>query len=175
MNPKDKITITFDYLFGKGIAKALPLDELEVASSKRTGRIRTISKDGQVIASFRSDGGIALTILGAQILSRQPAFAPNCVVVDRNVTEPIASGKSVFSKHVIQCGDRIRPGSEVVVLNEDGKAIAVGKAIISSKMIRSFRVGVAVKVREGISHLGPRHYHNVNVQSDCSSEMINTS
>jgi len=150
LNPKEKIAMTFDYLFGKGVSTVLPLDRLEVSYSKRTGKIKTVNLDGRLLATFRSDGGVALTINGAEMLIRHPAFIQNCIVVERGVDELIASGRSVFAKHVTRCGDRIRPGAEVAVLDEDGRVIAVGKAILSAKMMRSFKVGVAVKVREGV-------------------------
>lgn len=150
MDPKDKIVMTLDYLFGKGVSTSLPIDKLEVTRSRRTGKIRTVTFNERVLATFRPDGGLALTIYGAEFLVKNPVFIQNCVVVERGVEEFIASGKSVFAKHVAQCGGRIRPGAEAVVLDEDGKVIAVGKAVLSARMMRSFKVGVAVKVREGV-------------------------
>ena len=149
MDPKDKIAMVFDYLFGKGTSSALPLDGLELTYSKRTGKIKTISLDGSLIATFRPDGGVALTVFGAELLLKNQDFRQNCVVISKAAAKFVAAGRSVFTKHVVSCGDRVRPGADVAVLDEEGKVVAVGKAVLSAKMMKSFKQGVAVKVREG--------------------------
>jgi predicted RNA-binding protein (TIGR00451 family) len=44
----------------------------------------------------------------------------------------------------------IRPCEEVVVLNEKGAVVAVGRAVLSGKEMRAFKRGVAVRVRKGV-------------------------
>ena len=139
-----------DYLFGKGISQTIPIDRLNFTLSKRTGKVKSVSLDDKLIATFRSDGGIALTIHGAELLVKNPKFADNCVVVKDEAKDFISIGRSVFAKHVLSCGDRIKPKSEVVIVDTDGNVIAVGKALLSAKMMRNFKSGVAVKVRKGI-------------------------
>ncbi|MCP8308314.1 MAG: queuine tRNA-ribosyltransferase [archaeon] len=139
-----------DYLFGKGISQIIPIDRLNFTYSKRTGKIKSVLLDDKLIATFRSDGSIALTIHGAELLVKNPKFAENCVVVKDEAKDFIAMGRSVFAKHVLSCGDRIKPKSEVVIVDTDGNVIAVGKALLSAKMMRNFKSGVAVKVRKGI-------------------------
>ncbi|MGQ9719455.1 MAG: PUA domain-containing protein [Nitrososphaerales archaeon] len=153
MDPKEKLSMTMDYLFGRGTSSVIPTDRLSFAFSKRTGRMKSVLLDGKLLATLRSDGGIALTIHGAELLASHPRFFENCVVVRDEAREHIAMGRSAFAKHVVSCGDRIRPGSEVVVLDTNRKVIAVGKAILSARMMGSFKQGVAVKVREGIKNV----------------------
>ncbi|MGH9878017.1 MAG: PUA domain-containing protein, partial [Nitrososphaerales archaeon] len=93
---------------------------------------------------------LALTIFGAKLLLQSPKFKENCVTVNNDVSEFISNGKSVFCKHVVNCGNNVRVGSDVAVLDQDGNVIAVGKAVLSTKMIREFKRGVAVKVRESL-------------------------
>ncbi|MCP8321774.1 MAG: queuine tRNA-ribosyltransferase, partial [archaeon] len=118
--------------------------------SKRTGKIKSVLLDDKLIATFRSDGSIALTIHGAELLVKNPRFAENCVVVKDEARSFISIGRSVFAKHIVSCGDRIKPKSEVVVVDTNGNVLAVGKSLLSAKMMRSFKSGVAVKVRKGI-------------------------
>ncbi len=61
----------------------------------------------------------------------------------------ISGGRSVFAKHVIAADREIRPQEEVIVLNED-KVIAVGKAVLTGREMTAFKRGVAVRVRKGI-------------------------
>ncbi|MEM3078217.1 MAG: PUA domain-containing protein [Nitrososphaerales archaeon] len=150
MNPKEKFLIIIDYLFGKGISQIIPMDKLNFTFSKRTGKIKNVFLDDKLIAIFRPDGSIALTINGAELLVKHPKFAENCVAVKDDAKDFIAMGRSVFVKHVMSCGYRIKPKSEVVVVDANGNVIAVGKALLSAKMMKDFKSGVAVKVRKGI-------------------------
>ncbi|MCP8313756.1 MAG: queuine tRNA-ribosyltransferase [archaeon] len=150
MNPKEKFLMTIDYLFGKGTSQIIPIDRLNFTFSKRTGKIKSVSLDDKLMATFRPDGGIALTIHGAGLLLRNPKFTVNCVVVKDEVIDFISMGRSLFAKHIVSCGDRIKPKSEVVIVDTNGNVLAVGKALLSAKMMRNFKSGVAVKVRKGI-------------------------
>ncbi|MCS7116920.1 MAG: PUA domain-containing protein [Nitrososphaerota archaeon] len=150
MDYRVKVAMVVDYLFGKGVSKSLPLDKLEFVFSPRTKRLRNILLNGKLVATVRPDGGLALTIFGAELLSKSDKFIENCIVIKDDAVDYVSRGRSVFCKHVVKCGRRIRPGSEVVVLNNEGKVVAVGKAILSARMIKRFKDGVAVKVREGV-------------------------
>jgi len=144
-----KLVMLVDYLLGPRVSAALPRRGLRYEYSRRTKRLRRVYVAEQLFCTIRPDGSPALTLFGASVLARRPAFRPNCVVVQKGVEPFVAAGRSVFCKHVIACGDRIRPAAEVAVLDTHGHVIAVGRAVLSAKMIRVFKVGVAVKVRHG--------------------------
>ncbi len=150
MDVREKVRMTFDYLFGRGISSSLPLSELQLVFSKRTGKLRKICLEGELLATFRSDGGVALTVAGAKLLVTDPKMKSHCVVVDDSVKVFVMEGRSVFCKHVRSVGNMVRSKSEVVVLDSKGEILAVGKAVLSATMIRSFKIGVAVKIREGV-------------------------
>lgn len=154
MDSKEKFAMSLDYIFGKNVSKALPLENLEFTYSKKTGRIRTVTFNGKLIATMRSDGSIAPTVYGATLLLQQPEFQENCVVAQDGPDKFVAEGRSLFAKHVVKCGDRIKPEADVAILNVKGEVVAVGKAILSAKMMRSFKSGAAVKVREAIGKQG---------------------
>ena len=78
-------------------------------------------------------------------------FRENCITVTDDAATFVKAGKSVFAKHVIKCGNNIHPGSEVIVINTMNKVIAIGKAILSKKMIKDFKSGVALKIRNGVN------------------------
>jgi len=63
----------------------------------------------------------------------------------------VVKGKSVFAKHVVDADEEIRPQEEVIVTNERGEVLAVGKAILSGKEMKAFKKGVAVRVRRGVA------------------------
>ena len=73
----------------------------------------------------------------------------NCHEIDKDSTPFVADGRSVVCGHVTWCGRNIRIQSEVPVLYKN-KVIAVGKAILSSEMMKEQKIGVAVKVRDSL-------------------------
>ena len=154
MNPlpldsRYKIACHIDALFGTGVSKSLPLD-LQPEFSRRTGRIKNFGIEGHLAATLRTDGGLALTIYGAQyLLDRSPAFLENCVLPEQEAIPFITEGRSLFCKHVASCGSNVWPGSDVAVV--DGRTvIAVGVALLPGHLMKQYSRGVAVKVRDGL-------------------------
>lgn len=143
-----KLKHTLDALFGNGVSTHLP-KSIKITFSKKNGRIKHVYYNGSLLCTLRIDGGIVLTPFFAQILLRSKKFKENCLEVDKESKSFVEEGKSVFCKHVIWCGKNIRIASETVVLFDE-KVIAVGKAVLSSKMIPYMKSGVAVKVRESL-------------------------
>ncbi len=149
LDPRRRLAYTIDLLFDKGSSIALPLDRLEFTFSKRTGKVKHVMLNAVLLYTFRSDGGLALTVDGARILAKSDSFKEHCIAVSNDVARYVAEGRSVFCKHVVWHGSRIDVGSEVAVLNEDGDIIAVGRAVVPSSLLKHLKHGVAVKVREG--------------------------
>ncbi|MCS7097134.1 MAG: pseudouridine synthase [Candidatus Methanomethylicia archaeon] len=140
-----------DYQFGEGIGCILFPEEIEIEKSKRKGKIRHIKLYGKLIATLRaSDGQIALTIYGAKIIKEHTKPPKMRVIVTNEVSSFISEGRNVFAKHVKAADLEVRPGSEVIVVNENDELLAVGKAILSGEEMIMFKKGIAVKVRRGV-------------------------
>jgi predicted RNA-binding protein (TIGR00451 family) len=146
-----KIRSVADYQLGKGAGKALFPDKVNIVLSRNTGRIRHIYLDNDLLATLRpTDGMFSLTLAGAKRLMR--GVIPRLwVKVQKDVEPFIAQGKSVFAKHVVNADDEIRPQEEVIIIGEDKRVVAVGKAVLTGKEMKAFKHGVAVKVRRGAS------------------------
>ncbi len=143
-----KLQHSLDALFGKGVSKYLPKD-VEMTFSRKTGRIRTVSHKGKLLCTLRIDGGLAISPYFAQILLKSKTFRENCVEINKDAAPFVKEGRSVFCKHVVWCGKKVRISADTPVLFED-KVIAVGKAVLSCEMILDFDRGVAVKVRDSL-------------------------
>mgnify|MGYP000860517257 CR=1 FL=1 len=143
-----KLKHTIDTLFGPGVSKCLPKN-FEIKLSKKTGRIRSVYDKENLLLTPRSDGGLAITIHCAKLFLKSKKFQENCLHIDKESKEFVENGKSVFCGHVVWCGKNIRIQGEVPVLYRN-KVIAVGKAILSSKMMSGQTIGVAVKVRDSL-------------------------
>ena len=161
MDPREKVHRHVDALFGAGVSDALPAD-IQFDFSRRTGRIKNFSIGGRLAVTLRTDGGLALTINGAKyLLENSKPFLENCVKPVPEAVPFVSEGRSLFCKHVKWCGSNIKVGSDVAVIdgsssgdgssdNSSRRVIAVGVAMLSSRLMKQYRKGVAVKVRQGI-------------------------
>ncbi len=148
MDPRTKIERTLDALFGDRVSRGLPRD-IEFTFSRKTGRIRTVQYEGEILCTLRIDGGLALSLKFAQILLRQPRFKANCLQVSDVAAPFVSDGRSVFCKHVTWCGKLVCISADTPVLYRD-QVIAVGRAMLSYNMINNCTRGVAVKVRDSL-------------------------
>jgi len=143
-----KLKHSLDALFGNGVSKYLPKN-IEMTFSRKTGRIRTVSHEGNLLCTLRIDGGLAISPYFAQILLKNKTFQENCVEINQDAAPFVMEGKSVFCKHVVWCGNKVRISADTPVLFKD-RVIAVGKAALSHEMISDFNRGVAIKVRDSL-------------------------
>jgi uncharacterized protein with predicted RNA binding PUA domain len=152
LDARDKVCRHVDAVFGTGVSGALLAnDNMQFEYSRKTGRIKNFSIDGALIATLRTDGGLALTVEGARFFAKKsPAFRENCVVPIEEAVPFVSEGRSLFCRHVAWCGSNIKAGSDVAVLDRDSGVIAVGIAVLGAGLMGKFSKGVAVKVREGI-------------------------
>ena len=145
-----KIRCVADYQFGKGVGAKLFPNNVEIQLSPRTGRIRYINLCGERLATLRpTDGLLSLSVNAAKFMAKETPDAKCFVSVKKEVSEFIAKGGDVFAVHIRKADEDIRAKDEVIVLDEDGKVLAVGRATISSCEMPAFKTGVAVKVRHG--------------------------
>jgi predicted RNA-binding protein (TIGR00451 family) len=138
-----------NYQFGPGSGVALFPDNVSIDYSRNTGKIRLVRIGDLIVASLRpTDGLFTLTIFGAESLISS-MHKDYTVIVKDEVSEFVSQGKNVFAKHVLEAGEKIRPGDEVIVLDQKNRVIAVGRALLIREEMLSFKVGVAVKTRRG--------------------------
>ncbi len=139
-----------DYQFGKGVGEKLFPENVEIAYSKRTGRIRYIYLNGKRLATLRpTDGLFSLSVEGAKRIIENSVPAKCLVTVKEEVSKFVAEGGDVFAVHVVKADSEIRPKDEVIVVNGKGEVLAVGRAVLSGEEMTAFKSGVAVKVRRG--------------------------
>lgn len=145
-----RIRSVADYEFGKGVGTRLFPETVKIVFSKKTGRIRYIYLEGKRLATMRpTDGLFSLSISGAKSIVEKTRSAKCLVVVRNDVSKYIAEGGDVFAAHVVKADDEIRSKDEVIVVDEDGDVLAVGRATLSGEEMKAFKRGVAVKVRRG--------------------------
>lgn len=145
-----KIRSIANYQFESDVGHILFPEEVKLTHSRRTGKIRHISLEGRLLATLRPrDSLFSLTIHGAKRLKTALKPLQRRVVARKDIEEFIKNGRNLFARHVVRVDKEIRPGSEVVVTNEDDDLLAVGKALLSGMEMLAFKRGIAVKVRRG--------------------------
>jgi uncharacterized protein with predicted RNA binding PUA domain len=93
---------------------------------------------------------IVLTIEGGQRLQQLFPFPKRRVVVNQEVAQFIAEGRSVFAKHVILVDSELRAGDEIIIVDGQDHLLAVGKAHLSPQEMLDLTRGIAVKTRHAI-------------------------
>jgi uncharacterized protein with predicted RNA binding PUA domain len=145
-----RIRIIADYQFGRGAGDALFPDSVEFQLST-TKRIRQILLDNNRIATVRAkDGMLTLSIMGAGKLHEFIGYPGRRVVVNSDAAPFVAKGKTAFSRHVVAVDPDMRAGEEVLVVDENDRLLATGKAVLSPLEMLAFKKGIAVDVRNGI-------------------------
>jgi uncharacterized protein with predicted RNA binding PUA domain len=144
-----------DYQFGKGIGGKLFPENVEILYSKATGRIRYVNLNGERLATLRpTDGLLSLSIAAAKCIVENTGSVQCLVTVQNDVSQFVADGSDVFAAHVVKADTAIHAKDEVIVVDEAGKVLAVGRAMLSSSEMMAFKTGVAVKVRHGCAREG---------------------
>jgi len=149
LDEKRRLAIMVDYVFGRGVSRAIPADGMRLVYSRRSGRVKLVLHGDRIFATVRPNGSMALSVYGASLLARRRQFLQSCVKVDDDAAPFVKGGKSVFCKFVTTAGRRIRPRDDVAVLDRAGRIIGVGTALLPGSVMKEFKKGVAVKVREG--------------------------
>ena len=69
------------------------------------------------------------------------------VVISNQVSEFVEKGKSALAKFIKYADPSLRAGEEVLVTDEEGSLLGVGRALLSGVEMKSFSRGVAVNIR----------------------------
>ncbi len=145
-----RIRVIADYQFGRGAGEVLFPDDVHFQFST-TGRVRQILQGNNRLATLRArDGLFTLGITGAKVLHGFVEYPGHRVAVNNDAAPFVAKGRTAFARHVLAVDPEIRSGQEVLVVDENDRLLATGKAMLSACEMLSFKKGMAVDVRLGI-------------------------
>ena len=145
-----KARIIADYQFGKGAGDVLFSDTVEFTLS-RTRRISQIKEHDKRIVTLRScDGLFTLGLTGAKRLHQLLKYPRLRVILNEESSVFVRKGETAFCKHVVDADPEIRAYDEVIVVDEQDRLLATGRAMQAGEEMQSFEHGVAVKIRYGV-------------------------
>jgi len=140
-----------DYQFGDKVGERIIekyKDKIKVEVSRRTGRIRRIYIDNKLFGTIEPTTGFIIpTFFGGEIIKELLEYPKYRVAISDDAIPFVEAGKSVFCKFVIELDERILPEDVVLIVDKKDNLIAVGIAKLSAEEIKSFKRGVAVKVK----------------------------
>ncbi len=148
-----KIKAISDYQFGPEITDVLfkDVENIRIKRSKNTDKIRYIYLDDELLLTLRpTNSFFTLTVLSARKIIQNIVPPKLRVIIQNDISEFIKKGRNVFCKHVIDIDENLRPMDEVIVVNQDGDLLAIGRVKIPISYIKTFKRGIAIDVRKGI-------------------------
>jgi len=148
-----KIKAISDYQFGPEITDVLfkDVENIRIKRSKNTDKIRYIYLDDELLLTLRpTNSFFTLTVLSARKIIQNIIPPKLRVIIQNDISEFIKKGRNVFCKHVIDIDENLRPMDEVIVVNQDGDLLAIGRVKIPISYIKTFKRGIAIDVRKGI-------------------------
>lgn len=117
----------------------------------RSGRFEQLYVDGDRLSTVTTNGLLTLGIAAAEIIQQSAPFPANRIVVSEEAEPFVVTGENVFAKFIKQVDPLIRPYDEVLVVDGDDRALAVGRAEMGARDMIDFQTGMAVAVRAGIT------------------------
>jgi predicted RNA-binding protein (TIGR00451 family) len=148
-----KATAISDYQFGQSITDILFEDENEIRFeySKNTDKIKHIYYKDKLMLNLRpTNGYFTLSLYSAEKIIKNIPSPKLRAIVMNEISDFIRIGRNVFCKHILDIDDNLRSYDEIIVVNQENEILAIGKLVIPVPYVRSFKSGVAIKVRKGI-------------------------
>ena len=143
-----KLRALLMHQWGENAGEVAALEDMQIVLSKSTGKIRHCKIDDEILFTVVPTTGLLTpTFRGGQELLRVGLDNTYKVVIDSDVSEFVAAGKSALAKFVKIANSNLQAGEEVLVLDEVQNLLGTGRAQISGNEMLAFNRGVAVQIR----------------------------
>jgi phosphoadenosine phosphosulfate reductase len=147
----ESIEKVVDEQFGEGCGAALLPEGKLALMNKIPGldRMDEVIIDGAVVGTMRYDLGRGFTFVGRMgaATALQSCITKGYVVASEDAVPFVLQGLNLLAPGVKDADHSIKNGDEVVVLNEERKAICTGMARMSGNEMVTVERGMAVKAR----------------------------
>jgi 7-cyano-7-deazaguanine tRNA-ribosyltransferase len=143
---KLKAIFSYQWLMKKELVEGF--DDSDISFSRSTGKIRYVMKDERILFTMVPTTGLLTpTFEGGDLLLNHGIDNRYLVKMNDDASDFVAKGKSALAKFVVQASPELRPGEEVVIVDNNKLLLGVGKALLSGHEMQAFKRGVAVSVR----------------------------
>lgn len=135
-----------EWCWGRTVRDALAAKQFSLRHSKASGRLREIILDGAVLFVIGNDGLPMPTFLGGKFLHAILPFPSLRVVANEDAEPFVATGRSLFSRHVSSVDPAVVPGQHVLVVSASDALLGVGRTLMAAQEMGRFTRGMAVRV-----------------------------
>ena len=147
----ERVHAIASYQFGSTAADALMDGDVELVTSRNTGRLRNVIVDGEHRLSLSARHGLfTLRAAGACVIHATCAAPQHRVVVHADSAEFNRQGRNAFCKFVLECDPELHCQDECLIVTESDELVAIGKLKAAPVEIALGQQGLAVKVREAV-------------------------
>ncbi len=141
-----KLRALFTYQWG--ISDTGRLEQWNVELSRATGKIRYIREGEDILFTMMPMTGLLIpTYEGGLALEDMGLPERYYVAVNDEAAPFVAEGRSALAKFVKNASPELRAGEEVLVTDEGGTILAVGRALLTGEEMLTLDRGVAVTIR----------------------------
>ncbi len=145
---KRKLHALLAYQWDIDFSKMQDSQKLQFVTSRSTGKIRYVKRNDKILFTLVPTTGLFTpTYEGGLELIQMNLDARYRVAIKNEVSEFVVKGKSALAKFVTHADPLLRAGEEVIVTDEQGSLLGVGRALLNGSEMRAFSRGVAVTTR----------------------------
>ncbi len=134
-----------EWRYGRVVARDLP-PSLVGERSPRTGRLRAIRSDSEVVFHIGTDGVVRPTFRGAGLLRPHLPPGRERVVVSDDARPFVEAGRSLFARFVASADPALVPGASALLVDRSDELLAVGRLLLAPHEIPLLSRGVAARV-----------------------------
>jgi 7-cyano-7-deazaguanine tRNA-ribosyltransferase len=131
--------------YGPTVASAMDAS-VRGERSRRTGRLRAISAEGQPWFVVGTDGIARPTFFGASHVLPLLTEGRGQVVVAEDAASFVARGRSLFARFVLRADPTLAPGASALLIDRSDQLLGVGRMLLAPHEISHLHRGVAVRV-----------------------------
>jgi len=121
--------------------------DVEIKKSPRTGKIREVTRKGELYLVVRPSDYMLLLHGAAKKLHEETNYPKHRIAMKAEAIEFVENGKTVFNKFVEDLDPDLKPGKPVLIVDKNDKLLAAGETYLSTKEIKEFDKGEAAKNR----------------------------
>ncbi len=145
---REKVNYIFNYQFGIKLFKIIDKNEIGFVISKNTGKIRNVTYRNEILISLRAtDGLFSLNMTSAKLLHAALQYPKLRIAVDQEISSFIKEGRNVFCKFVKEADRELRPGDEVLIVDDADNLLSYGRTLLNREEMLEFKSGMAAKNR----------------------------
>ncbi len=123
----------------------LQKSDIELKVSRKTGKIRYIQKDEDILFTLVPTTGLLTpTYKGGRILMTEGISDRYMVAVNEDAAPFVADGKSALAKFITRAHPDLLAGEEVLIVDRETALLATGRTLLSGPEMLAFSRGVAV-------------------------------